>query len=179
MPDNLPGLSGDMGAGKPLTPGQWEKRERERKALDVYTKTFSFPQVRLQLDLRDNEVAEQIVRAGWERYRDEEDEWGAQVYRKAMREGLEELHVLLMRMARDEDASNQLSAIDRLMKVWERMAKLEDLDKRKEEGGSGPSFVIVDGRLPFEREPRGEIVEGQVEGEGDGPQNDEGPPKEP
>lgn len=152
MPDDLPGFSGERGAGAPLTRHQFEKRERERQALDVYTKTFSFPKVREALDLRDNDVAEKLVRAGWERYQAEEDHWGAEVFRKVMREDLREMRALLMELARDTDASNQLPAIDRLLKVHERMSKLDDLDKRKDDATGGPQVVVIDARMPWERQ---------------------------
>lgn len=162
MADNLPGYSADRGAGKPLTKAQWEMRERERKALDVYTSTWSYPQVRKRCGLRSNEDAEKMVKRGWERYESEED-WAGSLYRKAMREGLAELHVILLEAAREKD----MGAIDRLLKVWERMAKLEALDKQKEEVNVENNWTIVATPPWMREEPPQEIVEGEaVEGDG-------------
>ena len=170
MPDNLPGRSRDAGAGKPLTKAEFAKRERERKALDVYTRKWSFPAVKKALNLRSNEVAEELVRAGWERYRSEEDHWGP-LYRKTMRDDLRELHGLLM----EESRGGNLAAMDRLFKIMERAAKLDDLDKGQDSSGAGGDTYIVqaggdinlvptggvaiDTRPPWDRP---ELVEGEV-----------------
>lgn len=154
MPDDLPGFSKDTGAGKPLTKTEFAKRERERKALEVYRKTYSYPKVREALKLRDNATAKKVVSDAWNRYQAEED-LGAGLYRYTMREGLQELEVLLMEMSRD----GNLAAMDRVLKVWERMAKLEDLDKRKD-AADGPQVVVIDSRPPW---LRGETIDGEAD----------------
>lgn len=170
MADNLPGYSRDRGAGKPLTRAEFAKRERERKAVDLYTKKWSFPAVKKALNLRSNEAAEELVRAGWERYRSEEDYWGP-LYRKTMREDLRELHGILM----DESRGGNLAAMDRLMKIMERAAKLDDLDKGKDSDDAGGNTYIIqaggdislvppggqalDVRAPWERE----VIDGEAE----------------
>lgn len=169
MADDLPGYSRELGAGKPLTRSEWKRRERERKALDVYTRTFSYPQVRKQCGLRSNEVAREVVQAAWERY-EEEEGWAGQMFRKAQREAMAEMHVILLKAARgDGDKGADLGAIDRLLKVWERMAKLEALDKQREEVNVENNWTIV-ATPPWMRQgPPQEIVEGEVvEEAGDG-----------
>jgi hypothetical protein len=184
MSDNLPGLSGDMGAGRPLTPAEFKRRERERRAFDMYVNEGkTFPQIKKALNLRSNEAAREQVMAGNARWIGEErDALIAKMF-AGQTIGLGKLQDMLMKMSLEDQ---NLSALDRLLKVMERGSRLHALDAEKEDNGKGDTYVVVEGniinapegsvvvdvRKPWERPENQQVIEGELV-------NDEGLPEEP
>lgn len=163
MGDHLPGRSRNEGAGRPLTPLQFRKRELARRALEVWLQTTSYTQVKNALGLRDKDVAREMVKEGERIWLDEEA--GSMTrYKKMMRDDLLEMRLLLKEAVRTEDGEPRLEVIDRAVKVGERMSKLLALDEEKEEKSSGPQFVVIETRRPDER---GEVIEGSWDTGGD------------
>ena len=142
---DLPGLSGDMGAGKPLSRAEFARRERERKALQLFIEGKSYAQIKNALNLRNTDAAREQVRLGEARWI-EEEEGALTRHRAAMRSDLMEMRTILVEMSRTQN----LAAMDRLVKVWERMAKLDALDKERETG-EGIEITLIDARPPWDR----------------------------
>ena len=155
MSDSLPGLSGEMGAGKPLTPAEFRKRERERKALQHFIEGKTYAQIKNAMGLRNTDAARELVQKGEQRWMKEE---GAALprYRAAMRNDLMEMRGILVEMSRGEN----LAAMDRLIKVWERMARLEALDAEKEKGDDkGNTYILQAGGDIRLVPPGGDVVD--------------------
>ena len=172
MSDHLPGLSGDMGAGKPLTRAEFARRERERRALQLWIEGKTYTQIKNALNLRNTDAAREVVRLGEERWAREEGDAivrhvAAQVSRmyeiiQASREGV---------VVRDRDGQPVVGkdgevvrepnwgAVDREMKAWERVSKLLGLDRARDDG-PGLEITVIDARAPWEREP--ETIDGEV-----------------
>lgn len=164
MSDNLPGRSRSEGAGHPLSKAEFVKRERARKALDIWIETQSYAAVRTRLKLRSNEVARQEVLRGEALYLEEERDATTR-HIAAQQRRLYEI------IAMSKEAGDW-SAVDREMKAWDRLSKLLGLDAVRESDGGGPSFTINVG-LPehIGREPVGElpdVIEGTIVEEGPG-----------
>ena len=142
MPDHLPGRSKDEGAGKPLTRAEFVKRERARKALELWTEGKSYTQVKNAMKLRNVDEARKQVEAG-EAIWQEEESLAITRYRALMRNDMMEMRSLLMESVREGNLGN----VDKVEKVWGRMARLLDLDAGKEEMG-GPQIVVVNTSNP-------------------------------
>ncbi len=171
MPDDLPGRSRDEGAGRALTRVEFEKRERARKALELWKGGRTYTQIKNSLRLRNVEEARKQVRKGEEVWETEES--AALVrYQSLMRDDMMELRGILMSEARE----GNLGAIDRIDKVWARMAKLLGLDARPDVQTTGDTYVMVEGdmnvvpagaqvidtRAPWSRPENPELYEGEV-----------------
>lgn len=182
MPDNLPGRSRDEGAGRALTRVEFEQRERARKALELWKGGSTYTQIKNALRLRNVDEARRQVSKGEEVW--ESEERGAIArYQSLMRDDMMELRVLLMEAARE----GNLGAVDRVEKVWSRMARLMGLDAEKDIGGGGGDTIIlaggdvnlvprgagtvIDVRAPWDRPELQETIEGEVV-----PENEEGTP---
>lgn len=162
MADNLPGLSGTMGASKALTRREWAQRRREREALEHYTAGLSYQQIKRRMNLKSDDDARELVRAGEERW-DQEEGPALSRFKAAMRDDMWQLRLMLMEAAMGGDQY----AAERAIKVWERMSRLLGLDAEREKGagntmnvvvtsgdlGAVPKgAVVIDARLPDERE---------------------------
>lgn len=172
MSENLPGVSGEEGAGKPLTKAEFAKRERERKALQLWIDGRSYTQIKNALNLRNTDAARELVRKGEERW--EAEERGALVRHVAAQVGrMYEIIGESRRgdLVRDREGNPvtgadgqevreiNWSAVDREMKAWDRLSKLLGLDAEKDVG-TGPNVLVIDTRPPWEREA-------PIEGEGE------------
>ena len=162
MPDHLPGRSRDDGAGRPLTPAQFRKRDLARRALDEWISTQSYARVKNKLKLRDIETARALVAEGERIWLDEESQSMTR-YKKMMRDDLLRMRGLLVEAMETDEGLPRLEVIDRAVKVGERMSKLLALDEQKDEQAGGPQFVLIDTREPWNRPEThdfdGEIVE--------------------
>lgn len=159
MPD-LPGFSSND-AKAPTTRAELRRRDRELRALSVWIETGSEAEVRKALNLGSNAEARVWINRG-------EQRWGSEIgetmdrYRALMLEDLMEMTRLLREGWRGRD----WMAVDRALKVQERMSRLLGLDAQKDEP-AGPQVVVIDSRPPWERE--GDVVEGQAAEDDPGP----------
>ena len=155
MADNLPGRSKDVGAGKPLTAAEFRKRELERKALETWIATQSYAKVKNALKLRSTDVAREMVKKGEDRWMAEESEFLPR-YKAMVRDDLLLVRRLLLDELVTDEGRVRLEVVDRLVKTNERVAKLLDLDMRKEVEAGGVTWNI-NVALP---EGVGEVVDG-------------------
>lgn len=141
MPDNLPGNSRDKGAGHPLTPAQFRKREQGREALEIWLTTQSYQKVCERMGLRNEDVARALVKKG-------EDLWAGEElgeinrYKALLRGDLMELRAMVFSILRDESTKDRLTTVAPAIKVMERLAKLLDLDEERPAENAGMTFVI-------------------------------------
>lgn len=161
MPDNLPGLSADGGAGRKLTDAEFRKRELERKALEIWIATQSYVKVKNDLKLRSNDVAREMVRKGEQRWMREESEFITR-YKVMVREDLLTVRRLLVDELVTEDGHVRLEVVDRLVKTNERLSKLLDLDLKKEMEAGGVNINIITA-LPPPPATRTEIIDSTAE----------------
>lgn len=175
MADNLPGLSKDFGAGRPITAAEFKRRDLERRALELWIETQSYVKVKNALKLRSNDVAREMVKRGEARWMEEESA-GLLRFKAMVRGDLLRMRHLLMDDLVTDEGRVRLEVVDRALKIGERLSKLLDLDEQRDvrEGG-GDTYVLaaggdinlvpkggraLDARLPWER---GEIIEGEAE----------------
>jgi len=184
MPDNLPGMSRDAGAGRPLTRVEFEKRERNRKALELWVHGRTYNQIKVALNLRSVEVARELVADGEKLWINEES-GSLTRYQKMQIDDMLETRIVLMEAIR----KGNLGAVDKLEKVWARLSRLLGLDAAKDvpvatgdtviiTGGNvnlipASAGKVIDVRAPWDRPELSEgVVDGEVVAE-----NDEGPPE--
>ena len=175
MSDNLPGRSKDVGAGRPITPAEFKKRDLERRALELWIEAQSYPKIKNALKLRSNDVARELVKRGEARWMEEEAA-GLTRFKAMVRGDLLRMRHMLMEDLVTDEGRVRLEVVDRALKIGERLSKLLDLDEQRDAGaGSGDTYVItaggdvnlvpkggraVDARLPHEREA---VIEGEAE----------------
>lgn len=151
MPDNLPGRSKDEGAGRALTRVEFEKRERARKALELWKDGASYAQIKNALRLRSADEARKQVEAGEEMWRTEELAATTR-YQALMTDDMMEARRLLM----DSIREGHLGNVDKLDKVWTRMARLRGLDAEREDTNTGPQITVVNTTPPW---LKGDVVD--------------------
>lgn len=147
MPDDLPGRSKDEGAGRALTRVEFERRERARKALELWKDGASYAQIKNRLKLRSTDEARRQVEKGEEMWTTEE------LTAKARYQALQTDDLMMARgkvIEAIEDGN--LSAVPLLEKVWGRLSRLRDLDVQTDEVAGGPQIVVIDSRPPWQRD---------------------------
>lgn len=161
------------------TRAELARRAREVAAITAWYEKGNLSAVREATKASSNGMAQVILNRAIERYDAERTEQVGLI-RTMMDHDIERA----LEVVRPLVADGRLPAVDRLVKILERRARLYGADLAREESG-GPVHVLIDARPPWERSPGepgyqvGEVIEGEAEEVVEGTRADEPPELEP
>lgn len=139
---NLPGFSPEEQA-KPPSKRELAQQAKEVKALRIWYQTQDEGEVRKALKLPSNAAARVMINRAVETWHDAEKD-----HVRLMRTYQDHLLRSMLVKLHEKFEEGELQRTDPILKVWERLSKLLDLDAGKEETG-GPQIVVVKTTPPW------------------------------